>query len=294
MKKVTHKKTPEGPAETVHSTAKNDDQPIPLDTIETCMLNPRALSDSDITSLATDIEKHGLLQPVTLNTMEDGRFEVVLGTRRLRAITKIRGTDGVLEPGEYQVVTWSDEQCLTNALAENEEREGISAFEAGDLLNHAMKEIDGMTDAKLSKLTRFGDRGAINELRDLATHFGRLPQSWQADLKMPMVCGSDDKPAISRTHFKHVRALVKLDPIPPALIALMQQAATERMSTAAFKEALDNLNPTPKAKKAEGCSTEHAAGAGGSEGGGGGSSGSIARGFGSAGRGSWSADQGRR
>lgn len=249
MENVNHQKTPEGPAESVHSTAQNGDQRIPLATIFTCELNPRAMSNADISGLAADIEQHGLLQPVTLNTTEDGGLEVVLGTRRLRAITKIRGEDGVLEPGEYQIVSWTDEQCLKNALAENEQREGISAYEAGSLLNYAMSEMDGMTDAKLAELTGLGDRGAINEYRDLARHFELLPTSWQSDLKKPMVCSSDDKAAITRTHFKHMRGRIENDAIPADVFALMEQAATERWSTAKFKEALDNLNPTPKAKK---------------------------------------------
>ena len=52
---------------------------------------PRTVFDEEkIEELARTIHTHGVIQPIVIRQMEDGRYEIIAGERRFRAMTKLR------------------------------------------------------------------------------------------------------------------------------------------------------------------------------------------------------------
>jgi ParB/RepB/Spo0J family partition protein len=72
-------------------------RPIPIDLIDPSPHNPRKDYDKDeLAGLAASIQESGLLQPlVVMNSLTKGRFELIAGHRRLRAL-KLNNADTAL------------------------------------------------------------------------------------------------------------------------------------------------------------------------------------------------------
>ena len=52
---------------------------------------PRKLfSDESIAELATTIAEHGLLQPIVVREYEAGKYEIIAGERRFRAVNRLK------------------------------------------------------------------------------------------------------------------------------------------------------------------------------------------------------------
>lgn len=98
---------------------------IRIDSIEDNPYQPR--QDFDIQSLeelAASIKTYGLIQPVTVRPVENGKYQLISGERRLRA-AKIAG---LTEIPAY-VRTVDNTLSLQMALVENVQREDLNAIE---------------------------------------------------------------------------------------------------------------------------------------------------------------------
>ena len=59
---------------------------IPIDSISANPAQPRTVFDPEqITELSESIQEVGLLQPIVVRPLEPGKYELVMGERRLRA-----------------------------------------------------------------------------------------------------------------------------------------------------------------------------------------------------------------
>jgi ParB/RepB/Spo0J family partition protein len=96
---------------------------VPLDLIDTAAQIRTEFPQESIEELAKDIEARGLLQPVLLNP-DGGRFRLIAGERRLRAI-KFNG--GAAIPA--LLVKASADEAMLMQLAENIQREDLSLEE---------------------------------------------------------------------------------------------------------------------------------------------------------------------
>src|SRR5690606_39829327 len=55
---------------------------------------PRTIFDEDkIDELARTINIHGVIQPIVIRPIEDGKFEIIAGERRYRAMKKLNWTE---------------------------------------------------------------------------------------------------------------------------------------------------------------------------------------------------------
>lgn len=78
----------------------------------------------DLAELAASIAELGVLQPITVRRLDDGRLEVIAGRRRLAA-ARIAGLDTI--PATF--VDVDDDQAADVALAENLHRRDLSPVE---------------------------------------------------------------------------------------------------------------------------------------------------------------------
>ena len=98
---------------------------IPIDQLEPNPFQPRTRFDEDaLAELAASVKQSGLLQPVLVRRLGDGRFQIVAGERRWRA-ARLAGLETV--PAIVREV--SDAEALEPALIENLQREDLDPLE---------------------------------------------------------------------------------------------------------------------------------------------------------------------
>jgi ParB family chromosome partitioning protein len=98
---------------------------LPLDAIVANPRQPRSVFDEDaMAELATSIREVGLLQPVVVRAIAEGRYELVMGERRWRA-SRQAGLDAI----PAIVRDTNDDDLLRDALLENLHRAELNPLE---------------------------------------------------------------------------------------------------------------------------------------------------------------------
>lgn len=99
---------------------------IPIEEIETNPAQPRS-NVGDLTELARSIEARGVLEPILVRPLSDGRYRIIAGERRFRA---------AMEAGLSEVpcieLDVSDAEVLELALIENLHRRDLHPFEEAE------------------------------------------------------------------------------------------------------------------------------------------------------------------
>lgn len=101
-------------------------QSIPVSCIQEGFNYRRKYDQSKLISLQESIQQQGLIQPVTVRSLDDGRYQLIAGGRRLKAYVSAFGPDAQI-PAIVRVLT--DEEATSAMLAENNEREDPSIIE---------------------------------------------------------------------------------------------------------------------------------------------------------------------
>lgn len=107
-----------------------DSRRVPLASIVPSPLQPRRVfSDDELAELTSSIRENGLLQPLVVRPSPGSpdRFEIVVGERRFRAVSRL-GWDDV--PVIVREAT--DETLLVLALVENLQREALNPLEEAE------------------------------------------------------------------------------------------------------------------------------------------------------------------
>jgi len=105
--------------------ASTEANTIPVDSIRANTRQPRTLFDEDaLRDLSASIKEHGVLQPLIVRPISEGKYELIAGERRLRA-SKLAGLSEV----PVIIRAASAQVSLEIALIENVQREDISAME---------------------------------------------------------------------------------------------------------------------------------------------------------------------
>lgn len=150
---------------------------IPLKFIEVNPFQPRVTFDADaIEELAGSIREIGIVQPLTLRSLGNNRYQIIAGERRFRA-SKIAGLTQV--PAYVKNV--DDKLMLEMALVENIQREDLNAIEVALSYSQLMNEFK-LTQDQLS--IRVGKKRATvtNYLRLL-----KLPADIQLGIKEKLI-----------------------------------------------------------------------------------------------------------
>lgn len=98
---------------------------IPMDSIEANPFQPRSSFDIDLLEeLAESIKTLGLIQPITVRSSENGKYQIISGERRFRA---------ALIAGLTQIPAYirkaDDQGMLEMAIVENIQRENLDSIE---------------------------------------------------------------------------------------------------------------------------------------------------------------------
>lgn len=139
---------------------------IAISSVEANPFQPRTRFESNaLEELAESIRTHGVIQPVTVRKMGNGKFQLISGERRFRA-SQLAGLDRI--PAYVRVA--NDQTMLEMALVENIQREDLNPIEVAMSYKRLIEECE---------LTHEGLSEKISKSRSNITNFLRL-------LKLPI------------------------------------------------------------------------------------------------------------
>ncbi|MFG3549156.1 ParB/RepB/Spo0J family partition protein [Streptomyces sp. NPDC047725] len=123
---------------------------VPLDAITPNPRQPRKVFDEDaLAELVTSIKEVGLLQPVVVRQTGPGRYELIMGERRLRA-----SREAGLEAIPAIVRATEDEQLLLDALLENLHRAQLNPLEEAFAYDQLLKDFNCTHDQLADRIGR--------------------------------------------------------------------------------------------------------------------------------------------
>jgi ParB family chromosome partitioning protein len=118
---------------------------VDIDQIEIGKYQPRKNFDQvKLQELANSIMSNGLVQPIIVNTVSNGKYKIIAGERRYRAC-KIVG----LKEIPVIIKNLSDQEIFEIALIENIQREELTAIEEAESYAKLINEF-GYTQATLA------------------------------------------------------------------------------------------------------------------------------------------------
>lgn len=142
---------------------------VPIENIEANPDQPRQNFNNEyIQELAESIRREGLLQPILVRPIENGRYQIIAGERRWRA-SQLAGLEMV--PVRFKEV--DDDKSLELALIENIQRSDLNPIEEAYGYRRLMERL-GMTQAEVAQAMSKGRSTIANALRLL-----ELPQDAQ-------------------------------------------------------------------------------------------------------------------
>ena len=165
---------------------------IPLDDIDRNPFQTRShVDEQELGELAASITANGVVQPILVRPLADGRFQLIAGERRWRA-SKLAGKKTI--PAILRQV--SDEQAMEITIVENLQRADLNPMEQARAFERLSREFH-MTQEQMA--TRTGkDRVSVANFMRLL----KLPQSIQALVES------------NQLTFGHAKALLGLNQHP--------------------------------------------------------------------------------
>jgi ParB family chromosome partitioning protein len=174
--------------EIIEKTENDEIKKIPLSDIVPNRYQPRTVFDDEkIQELALTIRTHGIIQPIVVREYELGKFEIIAGERRFRAVTKL-GWDSI----PAIVKDFNDAETASVALIENLQREELSVIEEA-IAYAKLLDLHNLTQEALAQRLGKGQSTVANKLRLL-----KLPEEVQEALLQKQITE------------RHARALIPL------------------------------------------------------------------------------------
>ncbi len=170
---------------------------IPLEQIEVNPFQPRTTFEAEsLNELSDSIRIHGVIQPITVRKVDNNKYQLIAGERRLRA-SKLAGKKDI--PAYIRAA--SDQESIEIALIENIQREDLNPLEIAINYKRLQDECD-LTQEQLAE--------RLGKNRSTVTNFLRL-------LKLPpdIQAGLRD----SKISMGHAKALMAIDDLATLLLA---------------------------------------------------------------------------
>jgi len=181
----------------------------------------RCFPQASIDSLAASIRRYGLLSPMLVKRTASGRYELIAGERRLRALRQLG-----CEAADSLVLPDSGQDTALMALAENLHREPLGYFEEAEAYRAWMEE-HGLAQEELAARLMRSPSAVANKLRLL-----KLPGTVREELQ---------RAGLSE---RHARALLRLSGEERQLAAA-RQAAADRLSVRQLETLVERMLTEP-------------------------------------------------
>lgn len=198
---------------------------VPVGSISPNPRQPREVFDEDaLAELVTSIKEVGLLQPVVLRQLDVGKFELIMGERRLRACR-----EAGLEKIPAIVRATDDEKLLLDALLENLHRAQLNPLEEAAAYDQLLKDFSCTHDQLADRIGRSRPQ-VSNTLRLL-----RLSPPVQRRVAAGVLSAG------------HARALLSVDD-PEEQDRLAHRIVAEGLSVRAVEEIVTLMGSTSKTR----------------------------------------------
>jgi ParB family chromosome partitioning protein len=199
---------------------------IPIENIEANPFQPRTHFDQEaLKELAESIKVHGIIQPITVRKLSEGKFQLISGERRWQA-SKL--ADLKMVPA--YVRTANDEQMLEMGLIENIQREDLNAMEVALSYQRLITEFSLKQDQLGEKVGK--NRTTVNNYLRLL----KLPPDIQAALR-------DDDISMG-----HARALINIENTEDQL-SIFKKIEKEDLSVRKVEELVRELSKGKEKKE---------------------------------------------
>ena len=134
--------------------------------------NIRTECDAEISELAESIEKQGLINPILVQKLESGQYEVIAGHRRFEAVKRLG-----LPYIECNIIEddLSEKEVILTQIAENVQRKNMSAFELCETFDY-LKEKLHINQKAIAKMFGKSDTWVTNQyqaVRALESEYGK-------------------------------------------------------------------------------------------------------------------------
>ncbi|MFZ2177625.1 MAG: ParB/RepB/Spo0J family partition protein [Rhodococcus sp. (in: high G+C Gram-positive bacteria)] len=193
---------------------------IAPDLIERNPKQPRQVFDEEaLAELVHSIREFGLMQPIVVRPIADGKFQLVMGERRLRA-----SQEAGIETIPAIVRETDDEAMLRDALLENIHRVQLNPLEEAAAYQQLLEEFEVTHEELAAKIGRS---------RPVVTNMIRL-------LKLPIPV--QRRVAAGVLSAGHARALLSLEAGADAQEVMAARIVAEGMSVRATEEAVTLAN----------------------------------------------------
>ncbi len=197
--------------------------------IEDIVPNPRqprtTFEDAALRELASSIKEYGVLNPLTVRLLSEGKYELIAGERRLRA-SKLAG----LKTVPVVIRAAGDQGSLELAMIENVQREDINAMESAHGYRRLMDEF-GLTQEAVADKVGKARPTIANALRLL-----KLPPKVQQGLHEGRITEG------------HARALLAF-PQPDQQMAMFQAIVDKGLSVREVERAGQPADPKRRPRK---------------------------------------------
>lgn len=202
---------------------------IPVELISPNPYQPRTIFDDErIEELSQTIRTHGVIQPIVVRELENGKYELIAGERRLRAVKKLN-----LPTIPAIVRSLNDAQAASIALIENLQREGLTAIEEAYAYQQLL-QLHGLTQESLAQRLGKGQSTIANKLRLL-----NLPESVQHALM---------KRQITERHARALLSLPDAELQEKVLSEILQHEWNVKQTEQRVKQYLDAQKQQPAKK----------------------------------------------
>lgn len=171
-----------------------------LNEITISKFNARTVTDDnedDLNGLSTSIKNNKLIERLILREKSKGKFEVIAGQRRLKALRLAYGDEYELESNDYVIMNVDDDQAYMISLQENIWRREFSPLD----LNRAYLYLNkkGHKDKEISSILGVTPH-RLKRLANLSTDINKMPDKVKEELSKPV---SESK--INDRHWNRIR-----------------------------------------------------------------------------------------
>lgn len=160
----------------------------------------REFDPAALQELADSIRELGIIQPITLRQLENGKYQIVAGERRWRA-SSLAGLTTI----PAYIRTIGDETVMEMALVENIQREDLNAIEIALAYQHLMDDTQS-TQEKVAERVGKSRTAVTNYLRllKLPAQVQMALQNKEIDMGHARALLSLDSPALQIKLFKEI------------------------------------------------------------------------------------------
>lgn len=198
---------------------------IPISDIVPNRYQPRTVfNEEKIAELAQTIHTHGIIQPIVVREYESGKYEIIAGERRFRALQRLGW-----ETAPVIVKNFNDTETASVALIENLQREELSPIEEA-IAYGKLLELHSLTQEALAQRLGIGQSTVANKLRLL-----KLPQEVQDALLAKKITE------------RHARSLIPLKD-PEKQVKLLNEIIEKSLNVKQTEERVMKMLNSPEKK----------------------------------------------